>query len=113
MKSREELKEIARQILDCRRTDHAQIMSSLNEEELRAITPLFEEVTRETLEKDKKELERERAEFKEYLERERERDREHAKFIAETDRFIAEMDRKLSRRRKTSPTFFPFPLGEA
>ena len=102
MKSREELKEIARQILDCRRTDHAQIMSSLSEEELRAITPLFEEVTRETLEKDKKELERER-----------ERDREHAKFIAETDRFIAEMDRKLSMRRKTSTTFFPFHLGEA
>ena len=113
MRSREELKEIARQILDYRRTDHAQLMSSLSEEELRAITPLFEEVTREQLEKDKKELERERAEHEAFMRRERERDREHAKFLAETDKFIAEMDRKLSRRRKTSTTFFPFPLGEA
>ena len=106
MKSREELKEIARQILDYRRTDHAQIMGSLNEEELRAITTLFEEVNKE-------QLERERAEHEAFIRREREKDREHAKFLAETDKFIAEMDRKLSRRRKTSSTFFPFPLGEA
>ena len=113
MRSREELKEIARQILDYRRTDHAQLMSSLSEEEIRAITPLIEEVSRENLEELARERERERAEHEAFMRQQEEKNREHAKFLAETDKFIAEMDRKLSRRRKTSPTFFPFPLGEA
>ena len=106
MKSREELKEIARQILDYTRNDHMQIMSSLNEEELRALTPLLEEVTEEK-------LERERAEHGAFMRREREKDREHAKFLADTDRFIAEAERNLSRRSNNPPTLFPFLLGEA
>lgn len=103
---REKLKEIARQILDYRRKDHAQLMSSLNAEELREITPLFKEVTDEN-------IAREKAEHEAFMRREREKDRETREFIAETDKFIARAKRDLGRRRNTSIISFPFALGEA
>ena len=111
--SREELKEIARKILDYRRSDHFQLLSSLSEEDSRAIIPLFKEVTDEQIAK-------ERAEHEAWLKREREKDRETREFIAETDKFIAEYDkfladteRKLSRRRNSPNIYFPFAMGEA
>lgn len=103
---REKLKEIARQILDYRRKDHAQLMSSLNAEELREITPLFKEVTDEN-------IAREKAEHEAFMRREQEKDRETREFIAETDKFIARAKRDLGRRRNTSIISFPFALGEA
>lgn len=96
---REKLKEIARQILDYRRKDHAQLMSSLNAEELREITPLFKEVTDEN-------IAREKAEHEAFMRREQEKDRE-------TREFIARAKRDLARRRNTSIISFPFALGEA
>jgi hypothetical protein len=42
-----------------------------------------------------------------------EKNREHRRFLAETDRFIARAKRDLSRRRNTSIISFPFALGEA
>ena len=70
MKSREELKEIARQILDYRRFDHAQLMSSLNEEELRELTPLIREVSNERVAEIETKAKREREEYQaEKLER--------------------------------------------
>ena len=111
--SREELKEIARQILDYRRNDHFQLMSSLSPKELAELTPLIREVSEEQIAKD-------RAEHEAFMKKEREFDRETKKFIAETDKFIAEYDkfladteRKLSRRRNSPNIYFPFAMGEA
>lgn len=103
---REKLKEIARQILDYRRKDHAQLMSSLNAEELREITPLFKEVTDEQIAK-------EREEHEAFMKEQEEKNREHRRFLAETDRFIARAKRDLARRKNTSIISFPFALGEA
>lgn len=103
---REKLKEIARQILDYRRKDHAQLMSSLNAEELREITPLFKEVTDEQIAK-------EREEHEAFMKEQEEKNREHRRFIAETDKFIARAKRDLARKRNTSIISFPFALGEA
>ena len=103
---REKLKEIARQILDYRRKDHAQLMSSLNAEELREITPLFKEVTDEN-------IAREKAEHEAFMRRVEEKNRETREFIAETDKFIARAKRELGRKEGTLIMPFPFALGEA
>lgn len=118
--SREELKEIARKILDYRRSDHSQLLSSLSEEDSRAIIPLIKEVSDEQIAK-------ERAEHEAFMKKEREFDRETREFIAETDKFIAETDkfiaeydkfladteRRLSRRKNSPSIYFPFAMGEA
>lgn len=110
-RSREELKEIAKQILDYRRNDHSELLLSLTPEEQMEITPLFKEVTDEQITK-------EREEHEAFMKEQEEKNREHRRFLAETDRFIAEMDRILARRKaaeRKSPKPFlsPFPLGEA
>lgn len=97
--SREELKEIARKILDYRRSDHSQLLSSLSEEDSRAIIPLIKEVSDEQIAK-------ERAEHEAFMRKEREFDRETREFIAETER-------RLSRKRNSPSIYFPFPMGEA
>ena len=112
--SREELKEIARKILDYRRkNDYFQIFSSLSEEDKRALIPLIKEVGDEQIAK-------ERAEHEAFMRKEREFDRETREFIAETDKFIAEYDkfladteRRLSRKRNSPSIYFPFAMGEA
>lgn len=111
--SREELKEIARKILDYRRSDHSQLLSSLSEEDSRAIIPLIKEVSDEQIAK-------ERAEHEAFMKKEREFDRETREFIAETNKFIAEYDkfladteRRLSRKRNSPSIYFPFAMGEA
>ena len=101
--SREELKETARKILDYRRSDHSQLISSLNEEDSKAIIPLFHEVTEEQIAKD-------RAELEAFIKREEKINREVKTFIAETDKFIAEAK---SRRRNSPGIYFPFAMGEA
>jgi hypothetical protein len=122
--SREELKEIARQILDYRRNDHFQLMSSLSPKELAELTPLIREVSEEQIAKDRAEheaiMKKEREEHEAFMKKEREFDRETKKFIAETDKFIAEYDKflaetenKLSRRRNSPSIYFPFAMGEA
>lgn len=104
--SKEELKEIARKILDYSRSDHSQLLSSLSEEDSRAIIPLFKEVTDEQIAKD-------RAEHEAFMKKEREFDRETREFIAEYDKFLADTERRLSRRRNSPSIYFPFPMGEA
>ena len=103
---REKLKEIARQILDYRRKDHAQLMSSLNAEELRELTPLIREVSDEN-------IAREKAEHEAFMRRVEEKNRETREFIAETDEFIARAKRDLGRKEGTLIMPFPFALGEA
>lgn len=103
-RSREELKEIAKQILDYRRNDHSKLLLSLTPEEQREITPLFKEVTEEK-------IAREREEHEAFMKKEREFDEETREFIAETDRFIARC--KAAERKAPKPFLFPFPLGEA
>ena len=103
-RSREELKEIAKQILDYRRNDHSKLFSSLTPEELREITPLFKEVTDEQIAK-------EREEHEAFMKQQEEKNREHRRFIAETDRFIERY--KAIERKAPKPLLFPFPLGEA
>ena len=103
-KSREELKEIAKQILDYRRNDHSKLLLSLTPEEQREITPLFKEVTDEQITK-------EREEHEAFMKQQEEKNREHRRFIAETDRFI---DRyKAIERKAPKHLLFPLPLGEA
>ena len=105
--SREELKEIARKILDYRRkNDYSQIFSSLSEEDKRALIPLIKEVGDEQIAK-------ERAEHEAFMKKEREFDRETREFIAETDKFIADTERRLSRRENSPSIYFPFAMGEA
>jgi len=104
MKSREELKEIAKQILDYRRNDHSKLFSSLTPEELKEITPLFKEITDEQIAK-------EREEHEAFMKEQEEKNREHRRFIAETDRFIARY--KAAERKAPKPFLFSFPLGEA
>ena len=111
MKSREELKEIAKQILDYRRNDHSKLFSSLTPEELREITPLFKEVTDEQIAKEREERAKEREEHEAFMKEQEEKNREHRRFLAETDRFIARY--KAAERRAPKPFLFPFPLGEA
>ena len=89
-RSREELKEIARKILDYRRNDHYQLMSTLSADELEELTPLIREVSDEQIAKD-------RAEHEAFMKKEREFDRETKKFIEETDKFLAEYDKFLTR----------------
>ena len=108
-RSREELKEIAKQILDYRRNDHSKLFSSLTPEELREITPLFKEVTDEQIAKEREERAKEREEHEAFMKEQEEKNREHRRFIAETDRFIARY--KAAERKAPKP--FPFPLGEA
>ncbi len=110
---REKLKEIARQILDYNRNDHAQIISSLSVEEMRELTPLIKEVSDEN-------IAREKAEHEAFMRRVEEKNRETREFIAETDKFIAEYDkfladteRRLSRRKNSPSIYFPFAMGEA
>ena len=103
-KSREELKEIAKQILDYRRNDHSKLLLSLTPEEQREITPLFKEVIDEQIAK-------EREEHEAFMKQQEEKNREHRRFIAETDRFIERY--KATERKAPKPLFFPFPLGEA
>lgn len=91
-KSREELKKIAKQILDYRRNDHTELLLSLTTEEQIEITPLLKEVTEEKIAKEREEHET----FMKQLEDE---NKEHLRFIAE--------------RKAYKPFFFPFPLGEA
>lgn len=104
--SREELKEIARKILDYRRSDHSQLLSSLSEEDSKAIIPLFHEVTEEQIAED-------RAKHEAFMKKEREFDREVEEFIAETDKFIAEAKRERYRRSNSPSIYFPFAMGEA
>ena len=80
-RSREELKEIARQILDYRRNDHFQLMSSLSPKELAELTPLIREVSEEQIAKD-------RAEHEAFMKKEREFDRETKKFIEDVARNV-------------------------
>ena len=80
-RSREELKEIARQILDYKRNDHSQLLNSLTPEEQVEITPLFREVTDEQIAKD-------RAEHEAFMKKEREFDRETKKFIEDVARNV-------------------------
>ena len=103
-RSREELKEIARQILDYRRNDHSKLLLSLTPEEQMEITPLFKEVTDE-------QIAREREEHEAFMRQQEEKNREHRRFIAETDRFIERY--KAIERKAPKPLLFPFPLGEA
>ena len=103
-RSREELKEIAKQILDYRRKDHSELLLSLTPEEQREITPLFKEVTEEQIAK-------EREEHEAFMRQQEEKNREHRRFIAETDRFIARY--KAAERKAPKSFLFPFPLGEA
>ena len=103
-KSRKELKEIAKQILDYRRNDHSKLLLSLTPEEQREITPLFKEVTDEQIAK-------EREEHEAFMKQQKEKNREHRRFIAETDRFIERY--KATERKAPKPLLFPFPLGEA
>ena len=110
-RSREELKEIAKQILDYRRNDHSKLFSSLTPEELREITPLFKEVTDEQIAKEREERTKEREEHEAFMKEQEEKNREHRRFIAETDRFIARY--KAAERKAPKPFLFPFPLGEA
>ena len=110
-RSREELKEIAKQILDYRRNDHSKLFSSLTPEELREITPLFKEVTDEQIAKEREERAKEREEHEAFMKQQEEKNREHRRFIAETDRFIARY--KAAERKAPKPFLFPFPLGEA
>ena len=110
-RSREELKEIAKQILDYRRNDHSKLFSSLTPEELREITPLFKEVTDEQIAKEREERAKEREEHEAFMRQQEEKNREHRRFIAETDRFIARY--KAAERKSPKPFLFPFPLGEA
>lgn len=109
-RSREELKEIARKILDYKRSDHSELLNSLTPEEQVAITPLFREVTEEQLAKDKAELELERAEHEAFMKREREKDKEYRKFIAETDRFIAKVKAETERQMKRNTQYGTFFL---
>ena len=111
MKSREELKEIAKQILDYRRNDHSKLFSSLTPEELREITPLFKEITDEQRAKEREERAKEREEHEAFMKEQEEKNREHRRFIAETDRFIARY--KAAERKAPKPFLFPFPFGEA
>lgn len=110
-RSREELKEIAKQILDYRRNDHSKLFSSLTPEELREITPLFKEVTDEQIAKEREKRAKEREEHEAFMKEQEEKNREHRRFIAETDRFIARY--KAAERKAPKPFLFPFPLGEA
>ena len=110
MKSREELKEIAKQILDYRRNDHSKLFSSLTPEELREITPLFKEITDEQIAKEMEERAKEREEHEAFMKEQEEKNREHRRFLAETDRFIARY--KAAERKAPKPFLFPFPLGE-
>lgn len=110
-KSREELKEIAKQILDYRRNDHSKLLLSLTPEEQREITPLFKEVTDEQIAKEREERAKEREEHEAFMKEQEEKNREHRRFIAETDRFIARY--KAAERKAPKPFLFPFPLGEA
>jgi len=117
-RSREELKEIAKQILDYRRNDHSKLFSSLTPEELREITPLFKEITdeqiakeREERAKEREERAKEREEHEAFMKEQEEKNREHRRFLAETDRFIARY--KAAERKAPKPFLFPFPLGEA
>lgn len=110
-RSREELKEIAKQILDYRRNDHSKLFSSLTPEELREITPLFKEVTDEQIAKEREERAKEREEHEAFMKEQEEKNREHRRFLAETDRFIARY--KAAERKAKKPFLFPFPLGEA
>ena len=103
-KSREELKKIAKQILDYRRNDNNELLFSLTTEEQIEITPLFKEVTEEKIAK-------EREEHEAFMKQLEEKNREHRRFIAETDRSIARC--KAAERKAYKPFFFPFPLGEA
>ena len=103
-KSRKELKEIAKQILDYRRNDHSKLLLSLTPEEQREITPLFKEVTDEQIAK-------EREEHEAFMKQQEEKNREHRRFIAETDRFIERY--KATERKAPKPLLFHFPLGEA
>ena len=103
---REKLKEIARQILDYNRNDHAQIIKSLSVEEMRELTPLIKEVSDEN-------IAREKAEHEAFMRRVEEKNRETEKFIAETDEFIARAKRDLGRKEGTLIMPFPFALGEA
>ena len=103
-KSRKELKEIAKQILDYRRNDHSKLLLSLTPEEQREITPLFKEVTDEQIAK-------EREEHEAFMKQQEEKNRKHRRFIAETDRFIERY--KATERKAPKPLLFPFPLGEA
>ena len=111
MKSREELKEIAKQILDYRRNDHSKLLLSLTPEEQREITPLFKEVTEEQIAKEREERAKEREEHEAFMKEQEEKNREHRRFLAETDRFIARY--KAAERKAPKPFLFPFPLGEA
>ena len=96
-RSREELKEIAKQILDYRRKDHSELLLSLTPEEQREITPLFKEVTEEQIAK-------EREEHESFMKEQEEKNREHRRFLARY---------KAAERKATKPFLFPFPLGEA
>ena len=101
--SREELKEIARQIIDYKRgSDRFQILKSLSEEDSRALIPILDEVTKEQIAKD-------RAHHEAFMKKEMEFNRKVEKFIAEEEKFIAKVNRDLSRRRYN----FPFAIGEA
>ena len=110
-RSREELKEIAKQILDYRRNDHSKLFSSLTPEELREITPLFKEITDEQIAKEREERAKEREEHEAFMKEQEEKNREHRRFLAETDRFIARY--KAAERKAPKPFLFPFPLGDA
>lgn len=101
-KSREELKEIAKQILDYRRNDHSKLLLSLTPEEQREITPLFKEVTDEQIAK-------EREEHEAFMKQQEEKNMEHRRFIAETDRFIERY--KATERKAPKPLLFPLPFG--
>ena len=103
-KSKEELKKIAKQILDYRRNDHTELLLSLTTEEQIEITPLFKEVTEEQIAK-------EREKHEAFMKKQAEKNREHRRFLAETDRFIARC--KATERKAHKPFIFPFPLGNA